>query len=157
MTTGWRRDDRMSHLMRRCFAAALIVCFVAMTSWASACDLACSLPQFHSVCKLDGPAASEMPSMDMSTMDMSQHSMPDAESLGSVHLHANSCTQSPCNEASISAVSKSASQHPVHTLPIIAFEHPTSSVSEMQVSWNTPESEPPDLQPFDPLAVSLRI
>ena len=143
--------------MRRCFAAALVVCLVAMTSWASACDLACSLPQFHSVCRLD-LATSEMPAMDMSNMGMSEHSqMPDAESAGSVHLHANLCPHSPCNEISISAISKSATQHPVHALPLIAFERPTASVSVVQVSWITPKSEPPDLQPFDPLAVSLRI
>ena len=149
----------MGQLMRRRFAAAIVVCLAAMTSWASACDLACSLPQFHSVCKLDVPTTSEMPpDMDMSIMNMSRHSQAaDAESVGPAHLQANSCTHSPCNEISISAVSKSAAQHPVHVLPLVASAQPINSASIALLRSSTTASKPPDLHPFDPLLVSLRI
>jgi hypothetical protein len=154
-----RRDDKMGQLMRRRFAAAIVVCLVAMASWAPACDLACSLPHFHSVCKLGVPATSEMPpDMDMSDMNMSGHSQAaDAESVGSAHLHANYCTHSPCNEISISAISKSAAQHRVHVLPLVASGQPIISASIVLLRSSTTTSEPSDLHPFDPPLVSLRI
>ena len=145
--------------MRRGFAAALVVCLVAMSSWASACDLSCSVERFHSVCKLDQTAAFEpmASGMDMTRMDMPEHSASaHPESSGSVHLHANSCTHSACNETSISATSKSAPQ----SAPVLALttsERLVTSAITAQVSWSTPEREAPDLQPFNSLSVSLRI
>lgn len=145
--------------MRRVFASAVVVCLMAMSSWASACDLACSLPRFHSGCQPGGSAVSEAASdMDMSNMAMPLHSpAPNAELLGSVHLHANSCLNGPCKETSISAVSKSAAQHPVQERLFVSSERPTALISNVLVSWPTPKFEAPDLQPFDPLLVSLRI
>jgi hypothetical protein len=145
--------------MHKGFAALLASSVVAMTSWASGCDLSCSLERIHSVCGLGWTAASEpmSPQMDMSSMDMPEHSLTaQPESNGLAHLHANSCTHSPCNEISISATWKSAPQ-PAPALALTGFERPLVSAIPGQVRWNIPEQKPPDLQPFDPLAVSLRI
>ena len=76
---------------------------------------------------------------------------------GLPHLHGNSCTHSGCNESSISAISKSATQHPVQTLAFIAFVLPNVSLSFGHMSSIAPKHAPPDLPPFDPLSVSLRI
>jgi hypothetical protein len=87
--------------------------------------------------------------------------MPDdmrMSTAGSVlHFHANSCTHSSCNESSTSAIAKSAAQHPIHALILIAFARPIAAAGMLRVGWTTPNSGPPDLQPFDPLSVSLRI
>jgi hypothetical protein len=148
--------------MRRSFAALLVILLLAMTSWASACDLSCSLERVHSICKLPGTAASvegTVPSSDMANMDMPDESSVTSqpESDGLVHQHINSCTHSPCNETSVSAISKSAAQHSVPALQLIVFERPTVAAITRQVTGASPEKEPPDLQPFDPLSVNLRI
>ena len=89
--------------------------------------------------------------------------MPDESSLtaqpenGSVHLHANSCTHNPCNETSVSALSKSVTRHPVHVLQLIALERPTVAAITWQVTGTAPDREPPNLQPFDPLSVNIRL
>lgn len=149
--------------MRRVFAALLVTCLLAMTSWASACDLSCSLERSHSICKLSGASASSEP-VTASDMDMANMDMHDDGSLtaqpenGLIHLHANSCTHNPCNETSVSAISKSATQHPVSALlQAIAFDVP----SVVAVSYHSPSfsatQTPLTLQPFDPLTVSLRL
>lgn len=160
-------DDRISP-MRRCFAAAVIILIAALTSWASACDLSCSLGQFHSGCKLGGTAPSgehveSSPSSDMAMnpdMDMpgesSLTSLPQSET-GWIHLHANSCTHSPCDETSVSATSKSAIEHPVLAVQLTAFELPSIAAISRQTTRFIPERESPGLPPFDPLSISLRI
>jgi hypothetical protein len=146
--------------MRRGFAAVLVILLLAMTSWASACDLSCSLERVHSGCKLSGTSASSEPTasdMDMANMDMHDDGSVTAQpENGLVHLHANSCTHSPCNETSVSAISKSA-QHPVPALQLIAFERLSIAELSWQPSWPQHKVEPPSLQPFDPLAINLRI
>jgi hypothetical protein len=143
--------------MRRVLATLLALPLLAMTSWASACDLSCSLQSFHSTCKLDGAA---MPSGDQATspdmaMDpnMQMPDMPPTEA--PVHLHAT-CTHNPCNETSISALSKSA-QHSVAVLQAIALDAPSVATLSYQSPRLSAEQRPPALQPFDPLSVSLRL
>ena len=144
--------------MRRSFAATVILCLIAMTSWASACDLSCSLERSHSVCKLDAAATSSAVTAS-SDVEMDPNMvMPEMPSdTGLVHLHADSCTHSPCNQTSLLAISKSAIQHPVHALPTICFERPIGSATVAQASWTDPQRHPPELRPFDPLSVTLRI
>jgi hypothetical protein len=95
-------------------------------------------------------------------MNMANMVMPDESSMTSqsenepVHLHTNSCTHNPCNETSVSAISKLA-KHPVPALQSIAFERPTVAAITWQVTGIAPEREPPNPQPFDPLSVNLRI
>jgi hypothetical protein len=149
-------------LMRKAFAALLVTCLLAMTSWASACDLSCSLEQFHSACKLARTTSGKQVEAVSSDMDMANMNMADEVSMiaqpenGLVHLHSNSCTHNPCNETSVSAISKSA-LHPVPALQSIAFERPTVAPITWQVTGIAPEREPPNPQPFDPLSVNLRI
>jgi hypothetical protein len=154
--------------MRRYFAAAVIILLVMLTSWASACDLSCSLGQFHSVCELRGTAPSaehieSSPASDMAmnpNMDMpgesSLTSLPQSET-GLIHLHANSCTHNPCNETSVSATSKSATEHPVPTLQLTAFELPSIAAMSWLTTQFMPGRASASLQPFDPLSVNLRI
>jgi hypothetical protein len=145
-----------------------MILMVAMTSWASACDLSCSLQQFHSLCKLGTTAAGEQagasPSSDMAmdaNMDMSGESSLIAE-LGSengpVHLHANSCTHNPCNETSVSATAKSGTERPqVHALQLFAFQTPPGAAIRSEVTPAAPERASPKLRLFDPLSITLRI
>lgn len=152
--------------MCRTFAALLVILLLAMTSWASACDLSCSLAQFHSKCNLPGTTASvepeAVPSSDMAKMDMhnetSLNAQPGSHN-GPVHLRVNSCTRSPCNETSVSAISaiSKLAQHSVPALQLIAFDRPPAPVITRQLSWPLSEREPPNSQPFDPLSVSLRL
>lgn len=157
-------SDRMRP-MSKSLAALLVVPLLAMSSWASACDLSCSLKRPHSICERDGAA---MPSAEPVTwpsemaMDPTMV-MPDETSVSQVDtdapipLHADSCTHSPCNETSASALSKSPTPHPVHALLLIGFERPTVSAISLHVTRTTVEGGPPNTRPFDPLAVSLRI
>ncbi len=153
-------------IMRRALAAFLMTLLVAMTSWASACDLSCSLQHFHSLCKLPGTASSVEPEavpssdMDMANMDMHDESSLTAQPKsdnGTLHLYANSCTHDPCNETSVSALSKSATERPVHALQLIAFERPSVAAIGWQVTSSVPKRESATLQPLDPLSVNLRI
>ena len=156
---------------------------VAMTSWASACDLACSLGRTHSVCKFGGAATTSTAQVASGALaGRAQHAMamgqsmagamegamegamamPDGTTLmeadtGRPHLHSSYCTHSPCNESSITAISNSATQHPVRALPVVAFVRPIVSTSFGHVSSIAATQQPRDLQPFDPLSVNLRI
>jgi hypothetical protein len=151
--------------VRRSLAALVIVLLVAMTSWAAACDLSCSIGQFHSVCMLDGgamPSGAQVRSSSDVTMDPNM-AMPEGASVTQtnaenrlVSLHANSCAHSPCNETSVSSISKSAITHPVRALPVIAFERLTVPAIAAQGSRLALEREP-NPPPFDPLSISLRI
>lgn len=153
-----------SGIMRRGFATAVVVLILTMTSWASACDLSCSLEQSHSICKLQGTAPSnERVGASLSEMAMDPNMVmpdegqpsiqPESEN-GSTHLHANSCTHNPCNETS-SAISKSA-QHPGPTLQLVAFERPSLAAIRWQITGTALEREPPNSRMFDPLFVNLR-
>ena len=75
---------------------------------------------------------------------------------GSIHLHPDSCTHNSCNETSLSATSHAATEHLGRALQAI-FEHPVVEPSSWQIAWLAPERQSPDLQPFDPLSVTLRI
>ena len=153
-----------SGIMRRAFATTLVILLLAMSSWASACDISCSLERSHSICKLQGTAPSDQVGASLSEMAMDPNMvMPDegpsiqAESeTGSTHLHANSCTHNSCNETSVSAISKSA-QHPVPALDFVTFERPRVAAITSHITDTAPEREPPNPQPFDPLSVNLRI
>lgn len=156
--------------MRRAIASLVMTLLVAMTSWASACDLSCSLGKSHSVCKLDGAAtASTAPAMSRALAGRARQEMamdatmvmPDEMAVtqagsSAPHLHS-SCTHSPCNESSISATSQSATQHPVRAVPVIALVQPVVVSSFAHVSSIGATQEAPDIPPFDPLSVSLRI
>jgi hypothetical protein len=154
-----------SSSMRKPFALVLAIPLLAMTSWASACDLSCSLERSHSDCKLDGAAVSRdqsQASADMAmdpSMDMSDAaSLAASDSNGLVHLHANTCTHNPCNETSASAISKSAAQHPLPTLlQATAFDAPFIVTLSHESPGASDKQKPPTLQPFDPLSVSLRL
>jgi hypothetical protein len=76
---------------------------------------------------------------------------------GPAHLHAVSCTHNPCNETSVSAVSKSAAEHPVYALHSIPLERPSVAAINSRATWSVLERESPHFQPFDPLSVNLRI
>ena len=74
---------------------------------------------------------------------------------GSIHLHVNTCTHNPCNETSVSAISKAA-QHPLPALQSVAIERPVVAPITSHTD-TTPERESPNSQPFDPLSVNLRL
>src|SRR5215472_6889582 len=93
-------------IMRRFLAALLVMPLLAMTSWASACDLSCSLEPFHSICRLaTAPSGQQISVSSDMAMDPNM-AMPDETSLmpqmgagnGPAHAHALSCTHNPCNE-----------------------------------------------------------
>lgn len=149
--------------MRRSFAAVLIILVLAMTSWASACDLSCSLRRFHSNCNLQGWAdrAGAVPSLVTAMdpkMDMANDASPAAHpQAGLAHLHDNSCTHNACNETSVSAISKRAPEHRHHAMELVGFDRPTAATIRKESRWPAAEQESPNLQPFDPLSVNLRI
>jgi hypothetical protein len=148
--------------MRRTLAAFVVILLAAMTSWASACDLACSLAPSHSACEVNGAAASaeHVRSSSETAMDagmVMSGEMPLAAPGAALRVRATSCTHSPCDQILISALTKSAAQHPVTALALVALELPVASAGIVRAGWPVPKSEPPDLQPFDPLSVSLRI
>src|SRR5690242_9688567 len=101
---------RETERTRRFFAAALMILLPAMTSWASACDLSCSLPQFHSICDMQGKeeraGAGHTWEHVMDPMEMGDESSAGGqERLGFNYLH-DSCTHNCCNEPSLSAIAK---------------------------------------------------
>ena len=156
--TNALKEVVQSLVVRRVLAILLALPLLAMTSWASACDLSCSLQRFHSTCKLDGAA---MPSAEPVTASSNMVMDPNMQMPGMspteapVHLHAT-CTHNPCNETSISAISKSA-QHSVPTLQAIALDTPFVASLSYQSLRLWAAQGPPALPPFDPLSVSLRL
>lgn len=149
--------------VRGSLAALFIVLFAATTSWTSACDLSCSLRQFHSICQIQGAAPSINQQAASSSSDMAMDpnmAMPadhtDAEN-GPVGLHDKSCDHSPCNETSVSAISKPDTHHPARDWQLIVSASPSVVATALQVDRSIPEQGSPKLQPFDPLSVNLRI
>jgi hypothetical protein len=59
-----------SVLFRRAFSAILIVSLFLMSSWASACDLSCTLAKLHSGCQTQSAASSERTTADSMPPDM---------------------------------------------------------------------------------------
>ena len=84
--------------MRRVFATLFLIPLLAMISSASACDLSCSLEQFHSICKLHvtdnsgrqlGSSSSSETAMDHD-MDMPGGGSPTVSFVGDT-LSASNC------------------------------------------------------------------
>ena len=148
--------------MRRVFSALLIILLPAMTSWASACDLSCSLPQFHSSCHVQDPedrtegAVSPKHAMDPK-MEMGDESPAAAEPQnGFIYLH-DSCTHNSCNEPSISAIAKRAPENRAHVLQFAPLEPPIARSIHSERPRFVTKEDPPNLRPYDPLSVNLRI
>ena len=144
--------------VRRVVAILLALPLLAMTSWASACDLSCSLQRFHSNCKLDGAdvrSAEPVTASSAMVMDPTMQMPGMSPSEDPVHLHAT-CTHNPCNETSIWAISKSA-QHSVPALQAIALDTPSVALLSSHSLRLSASLGPPTLPPFDPLSVSLRL
>jgi hypothetical protein len=154
---GMRETERT----RRFFAAALMILLPAMTSWASACDLSCSLPQFHSICDMQGTEeraeAGHTWEHVMDQMEMGDESSAAAqEQSGFIYLH-DSCTHNSCNEPSLSAIAKRGAEHRAHGLQFVRLELPAVRLMRSQKLRVVNKEGPPNLQPFDPLSVILRI
>jgi hypothetical protein len=150
--------------MRKGFATLLVLFLSTMTCWASACDLSCAFQRFHAACAADQGIAPQPSVAVASDPPMANINMPGSSTStqvqtgGSIHLHENSCTHSPCNETSVSAVSKSATHHFVRALHSLGFVVPAAAVVvQLPVNWRASELQPPKLSPVDPLSVSLRI
>ena len=149
--------------MRGSLAAFLIVLFAATTSWTSACDLSCSLRPFHSSCQVQGVAPSVNQQAASSSSDMAMDpnmAMPadhmEAEN-SPVGLRDKSCDHSPCNETSVSAISKPDTHHPARDWQLILFASPSVVATALRVDRSIPEQGSPELQPFEPLSANLRI
>ena len=149
--------------MRGSLAALLIVVFAATTSWTSGCDLSCSLRQFHSICQIQGaaPSVNQQAASRSSDMAMDPNMAMPADQMGAenspVGLHDKSCDHSPCNETSVSAISKPDTHHPARDWQLIVFASPSVVATALRVDRSMPEQGSPKLQPFDPLSVNLRI
>lgn len=146
--------------MRGSLAALVIVFFAATTTWTSACDLSCSLRQLHSACQIHGAAPSvKVQAASAMAMDpnMAMPADPMAAENSPARLHDKSCDHSSCSERSVSAVSKSDTQHPSHDVQLIVFASPSVVATASQADRPLPEQGPPKLQPFDPHSINLRI
>ena len=148
--------------MRRVFSALLIILLPAMTSWAPACDLSCALPQFHAVCHLQdqepqtGTATSSVHAMD-AKMGTGEESPAAAQAQNGFNYLHDSCTHNSCNEPSISAIAKRVPENRAHASQFTRLEPPAARLIRGQNLWLATEKDPPNLRPFDPLAVNLRI
>ena len=89
-------------------------------------------------------------------MEMGDESSAAQPQDGLIHLH-ELCTHNSCNEPSMSAIAKRSPENRAHALQFMRFEPPAARLIRSQVLWFITEEEPPNLQPFDPLSVSLRI
>src|SRR5579883_2466769 len=99
--------------MRKPLAGLVVLLVSTMTSWVSACDLACFVQRFHSGCAVDQGMAAPSSASASSDAPMANMSMPESSTAAQLqhdsnHFHDNSCAHNPCNEASVSAISKAA-------------------------------------------------
>jgi len=102
---------------RRAFSAILIVFLFLMSSWASACDLSCTLAKRHSGCQTQSASSPKQPSADSMPADMpmgEDMEIPQGQdshisdsdftrSAAMAHWGSKACAHEPCSQISVFA------------------------------------------------------
>jgi len=152
-------------------AGLLSAFLLAVSSWSSACDLSCSLRQFHSNCETQGVASpgervAESDSSDMAMphdMVMPRENgdhmaMAELDAKAAIHLVATTCTHQACDQglslASVNAGKDHTQLQGVQSVAVVAVHAPILSLRIRAVE---PQGVPLPLGPVNPLSVSLRI
>lgn len=153
-------------------AGLLSALLLAMSSWASACDLSCSLQQLHSSCQTQSAASSRERTAESASSnagmgyDMAmppEHSdhMTMAESdakAAMVHLVATACTHRACDQGlSLASVRDGKDRTQLQSVQSVAVDTAHVPILSLGIRGIEPQEGPPPLGPVNPLFVSLRI
>lgn len=149
---------------RGLLATVLTISLLALSSWASACDLSCSLQSFHPACQSATAQTEDQETGVMSVgMDMSQESRTDlAEAssdsqVGMVLLKDVSCTHEVCGQASISASAVGTDHGQFKSTHGAAVSAIQLSVNLLRPSYMKTEASPPNISAISPISINLRI
>jgi hypothetical protein len=157
--------------LRKTCAVLVAVFMLALSSWAGACDVSCSLGQLHSGCgssPIDAADAIQTSAMP-ADMDMRpEQGIPEANSSlftsstknnMAHHLDAMSlCEHAPCNQDSLSGPSSPrVERRSVQSTPAI----PMVAIQPDQLDLSAPRTNillrPPGFFAMDPLSIALRV
>jgi hypothetical protein len=112
----------MSVRFRKAFSAIIIFSLFLMSSWASACDLSCTLAKFHSGCQTQSTLSPKQPTTDSMPPDMPMgEDMETAQAQNShtgdsdlnhsaavSHWDTKLCIHEPCSQISAPAFPRQA-------------------------------------------------
>ncbi len=157
---------------RRAFSAILIVSLFLMASWASACDLSCTLAKLHSGCQTDSASSSEQPTADSMPADMpmgEDMETPQGQdshagdsdvtrNAAMAHWDSKVCVHEPCSQISVSAFPPQVDHAQPNSLDwtTVNISSPVSLAIAFQ--WIRIGPSPPNLLTTLPLrAATLRI
>ena len=145
--------------VRRSLAVLITVFLLAMSSWASACDLSCSLAKFHSGCQTQGASSQEELTAETmpADMPMGQDMKTAQEHDYQVHLDTKLCMHEPCSLISTPASPPQADHSQLNSLHWIAISISSPVNLWIGFHWIRVGASPPKL-PATPLHVTtLRI
>lgn len=150
-----RFESQMSGLL----ATALL----AMTSWASACDLSCSLQRLHSGCLLNASTEGQEAGSMSAEMNMGQENPAatvEADStrhLGMILLMDVSCGHELCGRSSVAASAVGSDHRELNSshMPAVSTMHPPLRLLK-SLSIRT-EASPPKIAAISSISTNLRI
>jgi hypothetical protein len=169
---NWSRSKNLEYnsfvLFRRAFSAILIVPLFVVSSWASACDLSCTLAKLHSGCQTQSASSPEQPTAQSMPADMpmgegmqtpqgyDSHTVESdlSRSAAMNHWDTKLCIHEPCSQVSASALPPEV-DHSLHSIAI-SVSIPVSLSTAFH--WIRIGLSPPNLLATLPLcATTLRI
>lgn len=153
-------------------AASLSLFLLAVSSWAFACDLSCSLRQFHSNCETQGVASpgNQVAESDSSDMAMAHDMVMPGENgdhigmtesgakIPMVHVVTTtaSCTHRSCGQGSSLASGKSGTDR-IQSPQSVAIDAVHFPILSARIHGVEPQEGSPPLGSLNPLFSSLRI
>jgi hypothetical protein len=157
---------------RKAFSAILILSLFVVSSWASACDLSCTLAKFHSGCQTQSasssiqPTSSSMPAdmpmgKDMGTAQGEHSHTGDSDfsrNAAMAHWDSKVCDHGPCSLISVSGFPPQVDHSQRNSLhwTIISISSPLSL--SIAFRWIRIGPTPPKLLATLPLrTIALRI
>jgi hypothetical protein len=158
--------------LRKAFSTILIVSLFLMSSWASACDLSCTLTRLHSGCQTQSTSSPKELSADSMPADM-----PMGENMGTTqgqdsrsgdsdvshnaamgHWNSKLCVHEPCSQISAPAFPPQVDPSRLNSLHSIAISISTPVSLSTDFHWISIGPSPPKLLATTPLrATTLRI
>ena len=157
--------------LRKTCAVLIAVVLLALSSWAGACDVSCSLAQFHSGCGSSAASDAEVARAAAMPADMDMGPMQESSELnsglsatlandGMSHHPAltRQCEQSPCNRDSVSAPQTPRLERisSLQLATVIANTIQLDNLSPSKIFLSS-HQRPPGFTALDPLSVPLRV
>ena len=141
----------------------LAASLLAMSSWASACDLSCSFERLHSGCPANSPTEDQQAGIMSAGMNMEQENpaaiaeAEEAPQTGMILLMDVSCTHELCGRPLVSASIVGTDHREFKNAHIPAVSAMQPHLRLLESSYHRTEASPPKIAAMSPISINLRI